>query len=202
MSMSQGEKPRLGLRERKKAKTRAAIQHEALRLFREQGYEETTIEQIADAAEVSQSTFYRYFPTKEDVVLWDEFDELLIEAFERQPSQLTPIQAMRGAFRAVFDGLTPEQWDEQRQRFGLVIAVPELRAATANQIIDTIGVAAEAIGGRVGRPADDFAVRTIAGAVIGVVLPLFLILQENPSADWVSLADEAFARLDAGLPLN
>lgn len=75
--MSPGEKPLLpGLRERKKAKTRAAIQHEALRLFREQGYDETKIEQIAAAVEVSESTIYRYFPTKEDLVLWDEFDPL------------------------------------------------------------------------------------------------------------------------------
>ena len=52
----EADQPRPSLRERKKAKTRAAIQEHALRLFHEQGYEETTVEQIADAAEVSPST--------------------------------------------------------------------------------------------------------------------------------------------------
>src|SRR5713101_2607092 len=96
------DRPALGLRERKKAKTRAAIQQYALRLFREQGYAATTVEQIAAAVEVSPSTFFRYFPTKEDVVLYDAFDPLLIAAFEAQPADLSPIQALRGAMRAVF----------------------------------------------------------------------------------------------------
>jgi AcrR family transcriptional regulator len=74
MALSSVREQPTGLRERKKAKTRAAIQAHALRLFAKQGYDETTIDQIADAAEVSQSTFFGYFPTKEDVVLHDRFD--------------------------------------------------------------------------------------------------------------------------------
>ena len=81
-----------GLRERKKARTRASLREHALRLFREQGYQRTTVEQIAAAAEVSPSTFFRYFPTKEDLVLQDDMDTRMVEAFERQPpgSALSP----------------------------------------------------------------------------------------------------------------
>src|SRR5712692_1098848 len=68
---------KLGLRERKKLKTREAIQREAMRLFQKHGYEETTIEQIAAGAEISPSTFFNYFPTKEDVVLYDAYDPML-----------------------------------------------------------------------------------------------------------------------------
>src|SRR5690348_5485874 len=87
--------PAPGLRERKKAKTRAAIQRHALRLFREQGYEATTVNQIAEAAEISPSTFFRYFPTKEDVVLYDAVDPVAFAAFEAQPRELSPIEALR-----------------------------------------------------------------------------------------------------------
>src|SRR3954451_6679588 len=88
-----------GLRERKKARTRAAIREHALRLFRENGYQRTTVEQIAAAAEVSPSTFFRYFPTKEDLVLQDDMDTRIVEAFERQPPGLGPVAAVRGAIR-------------------------------------------------------------------------------------------------------
>ena len=83
-----------GLRERKKARTRATIQREALRLFQRDGYAATSVEAIAAAAEVSPSTFFRYFPTKEDVVLSDFVDEATIERFVDAPPELA---ARRGA---------------------------------------------------------------------------------------------------------
>src|SRR5262249_43645421 len=131
--VSQDERPSLGLRERKKAKTRAAIQQQALRLFREQGYEATTVEQIAEAAEVSPSTYFRYFPTKEDVVLWDDLDPLLIAAFEAQPGELRPIQALRGAVRQVFADLPAGEMEQQWERSQLILAVPELRMRMLDQ---------------------------------------------------------------------
>jgi len=60
-----------------RSQDRSAIQTLALRLFREQGYDATTVQQIIEEADVSESTFFRYFPTKADVVLFDDFDPSL-----------------------------------------------------------------------------------------------------------------------------
>jgi len=199
---SQGEGPAVGLRERKKVRTRAAIQQHALRLFREQGYDGTTVQEIADAAEVSESTLFRYFPTKEDLVLWDEFDPLLIEAFRAQPPELSPIQALRASFRAVFDGLTAEQWAEQRDRVDLILSVPDVRAAMLEQYVGTIQQVAGLVAERVGRSPDDFEIRNLAGAVIGVSMATLLAAGADRSADWVGLMDGAFAHLEAGLPVR
>ncbi len=189
----------LGLRERKKAKTRVAIQAYALRLFREQGYDATTVEQICEAAEVSESTFYRYFPTKPDVVLWDEFDPLIVAAFKAQPAELTPLQALRAAFQAVFAQLTPEQHVEQWQRTTLAYAVPELRAAMLDQLADTMQLLASAVAERTGQAADSLSVRTLAGAVIGAAMAVMLTLADHPDGDVVALFDQALAQLEAGL---
>lgn len=99
--------PKQGLRELKKARTRAAIQREALRLFRERGYEATTVEQVAQAAEVAHTTVFRYFPTKEDLVISDEADPLIFASLRAQPPELTPVQALRAAMLDVLGGFTP-----------------------------------------------------------------------------------------------
>ena len=161
-----------GLRERKKARTRAAIREHALRLFRESGYQRTTVEQIAAAAEVSPSTFFRYFPTKEDVVLQDDMDTRMIEALERQPADLSPLSAVRAAVRDTFASYTEADLEVIAETTLLSMTVPEIRARATDEFARTIGVIGEALAKRAGRPADDLAVRTAAGAIIGVMMSL------------------------------
>src|SRR5215471_12980541 len=101
--------PPMGLRERKKARTRAAIRTEAMRLFRERGYSATTIEQIAAAADISPATFFRYYPTKEDVVLQDDLDVLLLDTLDTQPPSLGPMAALRAAVSQAFSMISPAE---------------------------------------------------------------------------------------------
>jgi len=193
----------IGLRERKKARTRAAIREHALRLFREHGYGATTVEQIAEAAEVSPATFYRYFPTKEDVVLQDDFDVLAMEAFEAQPPTLSPIAAVRAAMAEMLASLTPEELDRFRESTELTLAIPEVRARALDEFSRTIQVMAEAVARRAGRPADDFAARNLAGAITGVIMSAVLptLPMRSEPADLFASIDAGLAHLEAGLPL-
>jgi AcrR family transcriptional regulator len=191
-----------GLRERKKARTRASIREHALRLFREQGYHATTVEQIAEAAEVSPSTFFRYFPTKEDVVIQDDLDVITIEAFERQPAELSPIAAFRAAWAETYAALTEEETARLEETAAMTMAIPELRARSVDELSRTIDVIAEALAARTGRDPGDFAVRNLVGAVIGVILSATMPWVEgHHTADTFARVDAALAHLEAGLPL-
>ncbi len=188
-----------GLRERKKAKTHAAIQAAALDLFERQGYQATTVDQIAAIAEVSQSTFFRYFPTKEDVVLHDRYDPVLLADFLAQPPELTPIAALRRTLRSVLGGLPADELAQERHRSMLIISVPELRARALDQLAATLAPFTEAVAARTGRSVDDSAVRALTGAVLGVVMSAMLAASEDPGANYLELMDTALAHLETGL---
>lgn len=191
-----------GLRERKKLRTRASIQKVAMRLFLERGFEETTIEEIAEAVEISPSTFFNYFPSKEAVVFQDDLDPLILQAFDAQPGTVNPIRRLRNAMRAVFENLTPDQERLVRERTQLFLTTPELRGAMFSQFADLVNQVAELLATRAGKKTTDFAVRNMAGAVLGVLLAAMLTVSEDPKADMVKLADGALAHLEAGLPLD
>jgi len=201
--------PRLGLRERKKARTRAAIREHALRLFREKGYDDTTVEQIAEAAEVSPSTFFRYFPTKEDVVLQDDMDLLWLEAIQEQSPELSPLAAMRAGVHAAFARMGEDDWTNLREMTELAMTVPAVRARMMAELARTTQVIAEAVAQRTGHDPSDFAVRTLAGAVVGVAIAAYF----DEADDLMALGDQTklatfadkfeygLALLEAGLTL-
>jgi AcrR family transcriptional regulator len=192
---------RPGLRERKKAKTRAAIQEHALRLFREQGYAATTVEQVADAAEVSPSTFFRYFPTKEDVVMYDAIDPLLIEAFRSQPPTLTVLEALRVAMRDVFSSLDSAQVEDQLERGRLALREPDLQAAYVSDMLRSARLMSELLAERTGRSPDDPEIRMYVGAVGGALLAAMVPLVSGESADFIAAFDRVFKYLESGFRL-
>jgi AcrR family transcriptional regulator len=153
-----------GLRERKKQKTKASIQREALRLFKKHGYEETTIEDIAAAAEISPSTFFNYFPTKEDVVIYDEYDPQVFAALLADTGK--PLaESIRDGLEALA-GVFESDRDAIYERAKLSLEVPELRARTWEELEKAQNQFAAVIAARTGHAADDFQVRVIALAMV------------------------------------
>ncbi len=187
----------LGLRERKKIKTRQAIRREAFRLFDANGYAATTVEQIADAAEVSPSTFFRYFPSKESLLLADDLDPLVLAAFEAQPPDLSPTEAIRRAYETTMAGLSPEQLEFENTRQRLMFSIPELKAAMYDEYYRTVNVMAELIGRRIDRPADDFEVRVFVGALTGAMMAAY-----DSAPKTADTIYRALDFVDAGMPLR
>jgi AcrR family transcriptional regulator len=193
--------PRLGLRERKKAKTRALIQEHALHLFREQGYEATSIEEIAEAAEVSPSTVFRYFPTKPDLVIYDDLDERMIDAFRAQPPELNAVQALRASFHSGFGALAGAEMALQLERERLMRSVPELQSAMLGEFARTVGEIADIVAERARRPADDDAVLALAGAVIGIAIAAWFAADgDAPPERFLDRVDAGMALLESGFP--
>ena len=200
---------RPGLRERKKARTRAAIREHAFRLFRAQGYDATTVEQIADAAEVSPSTFFRYFPTKEDVVLQDDLDLLWLEAIREQPPEVGPIAALRAGVHTAFARMGEAEWAQLRETSELALAVPAVRGRMLEELARTTQALAEAVAERTGRDPGDFAVRTLAGAIVGIAIAAWFevaddlvdYMDQGRLATFADKFERGLALLEAGLPL-
>ena len=188
----------MGLRERKKLKTRESIRREAFRLIDENGYANTTVDQIAEAADVSPSTFFRYFPSKDSVLLADELDTVLLDALVHAPPELSPIAALRTAFQITMESISEDQWEFERNRQRLIFSIPQLKAAQFDEYYRTVRTTAEALGRRLGRDPDDFEVRAFVGAVVGAMMGT--AKEEEPMSP--ETIYRALDFLAAGMPLS
>jgi AcrR family transcriptional regulator len=155
----------LGLRERRRMRTMSAIQQAALRLFAEQGYEQTTVEQIARAAEISPATFFRYYPAKDAVVRADEFDRLLIRSLSGRPPEEGPYEAVRAAMREVLPYIEQAR-ETVLERYRLVVGSPGLRAQLMDAQRANTDWLAAALAQRLSREPTDLEVRVLAAAIV------------------------------------
>lgn len=185
-----------GLRERKKARTRNTLREEAFRLFREHGYAQTTVEQIAAAADVSPSTFFRYFPSKEALVIADDIDPVIIERFRAQPEDVTVFDALRAAITGVASSMTKEQWRFEQERAVLLSTEPQLQGAMRQETERSVELIAGLIADRCHLDPADLRVRAISGALVGG----YQALREPPN---VVVQDfDLVSFLGAGMPLD
>ncbi|MEU8619695.1 TetR family transcriptional regulator [Streptomyces sp. NPDC048623] len=166
-----------GLRERKKQRTRDTLIRAALELFTTQGYEATTVDEIAEAVEVSQRTFFRYFATKEDVAfaVQDMVEESFVRALGERPPAEGPFDAMRNAVLSSWDTIG-EAIEEvvpvelYLRSYHLIETTPALFAAHLRRSTEVEERIARLIAEREGLDVDEDPRPRIATAAFGGVM--------------------------------
>jgi AcrR family transcriptional regulator len=189
--------PSLSLRVRKKQRTRQAIQRAALDLIERAGYDATTVEQIAENADVSPATFFRYFPTKASVLIDDGLDALLVSAMAHQRSDISVLESLRRALMVLRAGLSGTEWEFERQLLTLGASIPEARELQHAEHRRTAVKLARLTARRLGRDEDDFEIRAFFNALADAILSVVVVAPNVP--------DEMFDVIDfveAGLPLQ
>ena len=185
----------VGRREHKRQRTQLAIRQGALALFREQGYGATTVEQIAAAAGISPSTFFRHFPTKESIVGEGRYSALVAQAFDDQPDGVPVVEGVHRAIRAVVDSLSESQLAALRERTALTTGTPELRAAMIEHLFDLMSTISESAAERLGEGTSELELRSYAWMAHGVAAAAWLHWIEHEDASLGESFDVAFAVL-------
>jgi len=157
-----------GLRERKRAETHARIQAEAMRLFLERGFDETTLDEIAGAAGVSRRTLFHYFGSKEEIVFStkSEFPNWVVEAINRRPADEPLLDMVENALA---DMATRYQSPQSRDLARLIRNTPALSAGDQAKYEKVERVLADALAARKGLAGPDVACRVVASASIGIL---------------------------------
>jgi AcrR family transcriptional regulator len=188
------------LRERKRTRTRHMIQSEALRLFAERGYAQTTVDEIADAAAISPRTFFRYFPSKEDVVLWDEYDPLALELVEARPDDEPLAETLREVIRETLAGLYRRDPERLLARVRLALSVPDLRARFLDAQTHGVELLAPLLAHKRRAPTEELHVRVVSSALLAAVfVALDLWERDGGKRDLLTLLDEATDALTEGM---
>lgn len=157
------------LRQRKRARTRAALVAAALELFERQGYEGTTIDEIAAAADVSPRTFFRYFATKEEVALGDDLGAEIIGLIAARPTEEPMLESVR---RVITDGLaliSEEDREALLARLRIVYRTPSLRARRWEFQLEMGRITGAIVAERRGLPPDDLGSRVGAAAAFTAI---------------------------------
>jgi AcrR family transcriptional regulator len=187
--------PETGLRERKKARTRRAIQEQAMRLFLDKGYAATTVQEIAAAAGVSHMTVFRYFPTKEDVVLADDYDPVIVELVRARPAGEPDVERIRHALVAGLASVYATDRDALLERTRLVLGTPALRARLWENQVQTEALLVRALDPDGGNAAGLRRRVLVAGCLAAVTTALLVWVEGDGASDLPGLVEQAFSAL-------
>lgn len=181
---------------RKPVTSRGELEHVAFELFAEQGFEATTVDDIARAAGIGRRTFFRYFPSKNDLP-WGAFDEQLdqlradLRGYPADQPLMDVVRAALVDFNRVPDAEVP--W--HRRRMALILRVPALQAHSTLRYANWRQVVAEFVAERLGVPVHALEPQTIAYATLGVALASYEQWLRDESQDLAALMASAMTGL-------
>ena len=180
--------------------SRRAVARTALEMFAERGFEDTTVDDIAEALGVSRRTLFRYFASKNDMV-WGDFDWVLAR-LRRCLDATGPREPLHEALgRAVVESnrYEDDQLPELRIRMRLITGVPALQAHSALRYAEWREVIAVWVARRVACQPGDLIPQTVAHAALGTSMAAFLVWVDDPTSDLVANLEEAYRLLGLGL---
>lgn len=181
---------------RRKVTSRADLENVAFDLFGRQGFEQTTIEDIAGAAGIGRRTFFRYFPSKNDVV-WGDFDadlERMRRRLSAVPAGVPLMDALREAI-VDFNSIPPEQIDAHRRRMEFILRVPALQAHSTLRYAAWRQVIADFVADRTAQPPGSLLPQAIAYATLGVAIAAYEQWLASVQSDLCELLDKAVRML-------
>ncbi len=188
--------PESDWRQRKKTATRDRIRASALRLFTEQGYDATTVEQIAAAAGVSHMTFFRYFPAKEDVALSDSYDPLIATHIAKTPASWPVTRRIRAVLAEGLRQVYDTDKDTLLAQNKLIISTPALRERLWASQMDTQELILQALGAGQHDPHPSFQDRVTVAACLAAATTAILTWVENDGTpELPDLIERAFDTL-------
>jgi TetR/AcrR family transcriptional regulator, regulator of mycofactocin system len=193
--LSQQLSPAVG---RRRVTSREELEETAFALFAEHGFEATTVDEIAAAAGIGRRTFFRYFPSKNDIP-WGAFEQELERMRARLracPPQVPVMDAIREAL-VDFNRVEPAVIPMHRRRMELILRVPTLFAHSTLRFTAWREVIAEFVAARTGQRAGQLAPQAIAHAVLGVAVAAYEHWLDDPAADLGELLDGAMRHLAA-----
>jgi AcrR family transcriptional regulator len=183
-------------RQRKRTATRDRIRASALRLFGEQGYDATTVEQIAAAAGVSHMTFFRYFPAKEDVVLSDSYDPVIARLLAQTPATWPLIHRIRAVLAQGLRQVYETDRDTLLAQNKLVVSTPALRERLWAHQIATQQLILQALSASQDDPQPSFQDRVTVAACLAAATTAVLTWVENDGTpELPELIEQAFDTL-------
>jgi mycofactocin system transcriptional regulator len=183
--------------------THAEVERAALELFARDGFEDTTMEDIADALGVGRRTLFRYFPSKNDIV-WGDFDLVLDRLRGLLDATPADVPIMRALADAIVESnrYEPDQLHELRIRMTLITSVPALQAHSMLRYEAWRRVVAEFVAARRGESPDDLLPETIGYAMLGTSMAAFVHWVNNPGEDLDADLAQAYGVLRESIALD